>query len=970
MAGIATATTKSQAFSNLGNLAFYDGWHPDYVYFKTLYNASVTFGLNKGPSPWDANTAGSIAKMAIEDAQAHANLNQMSEEDSTAYFLIKFKEITDFLKQAIAAEEASENAYLEEKIKSFKSISNRKDTTKINKLQELEDLLIDAKTGEEVPLDKINTLINVIQYGFKNARTLINYEQERVEKLTNLLNDFVIHRGKQVEGLGKKYKLPSDQIQQMRERAENRYKQSIMNEYVQTGHLTRKDKDKYVIWGAATIKEEIPLAMDRIFADWLNKTLDQVIKNETLVNDIKEKLDKEDKFPVNGDFRMLNDNVKETVIQTVIDYGIHNLSTVLSQDTSKNMMRRLKRQILKEEGLLDAVYSFDIVGTEHFGIMGTEPDLTKNVHSLAEMKEKSGQELYEKMKLLIEKEKSHIHRDSYNSDSYIVRALGQTTSTIDSKKSALSTVDDIMSLMQEIEELEKKFEQAKKAWIRSKKPIKEFKVNKNSKIQIVIDDESKEPKLDIIGTIKDDERLNAFNFKNKDKLKSNLASLKARASRILREEILSSLEQTNFRIPENQLIRHVREELRDLTIHINGPYLLEVLPTLSIKHISGNKAMVEWNNYKGKNDSIEILISTGKVQGHFEKSNFYQTRKDIFDPLKQQVEHAQQKLLKAYQENIDAHVKQMTEDNDYKKYSKMIEVMDTDEKKDEEETEALAAARKELKDTTKAYIAKIQEQYRMSGKTGDISDEEIIQLGEEYMDTLKNSFYVSTTTKSRNEYVNFIGLNGGTLGPTLDAQLARINDIFTSAGMKIEKNDYDWLRSAIINCFPGSIVGEKNKTLIESYIGSLAAFALFDEGAVEAHIVDNFKVDIVDAIRKNQAQKIVHLYLVDGIYVKGSTVLKRTLNTIEQEVIPNIQKIPQVMHRGAGVVIVNKITQDIIPNRPQKQFFGKGAVTLDANAWQTVGAKAQGAIDIKILFLAGLLDIIHSINATLSQVEH
>jgi len=68
--------------------------------------------------------------------------------------------------------------------------------------------------------------------------------------------------------------------------------------------------------------------------------------------------------------------------------------------------------------------------------------------------------------------------------------------------------------------------------------------------------------------------------------------------------------------------------------------------------------------------------------------------------------------------------------------------------------------------------------------------------------------------------------------------------------------------------------------LIESYLGSLAAFALFDEGAVETHIIDNFKEDIVKAIKNNKAQKIVHLYLVDGIYIKGSTVLKRTLNTI------------------------------------------------------------------------------------------
>jgi len=147
----------------------------------------------------------------------------------------------------------------------------------------------------------------------------------------------------------------------MRERAENKYRQSITDEYVQTGHLTRKDNDSYVIWGAATIKEEVPLAMDRIFAEWLNKIIPEVIKSKTFIDDVKKALKID--FPVNGDFRMLDDKVKEIVIQAIIQSGLKDLSTVLAEDTSKRVIRRVKRQLLKEEGLLDAVYSFDIVGT-------------------------------------------------------------------------------------------------------------------------------------------------------------------------------------------------------------------------------------------------------------------------------------------------------------------------------------------------------------------------------------------------------------------------------------------------------------------------------------------------------------------------------------------------------------------------------------------------------------------------------
>jgi len=41
----------------------------------------------------------------------------------------------------------------------------------------------------------MNALINAIQYGFKNARTIMDYEEKRVKQLTNILDTFIKHRG-------------------------------------------------------------------------------------------------------------------------------------------------------------------------------------------------------------------------------------------------------------------------------------------------------------------------------------------------------------------------------------------------------------------------------------------------------------------------------------------------------------------------------------------------------------------------------------------------------------------------------------------------------------------------------------------------------------------------------------------------------------------------------------------------------
>ena len=55
------------------------------------------------------------------------------------------------------------------------------------------------------------------------------------------------------------------------------------------------------------------------------------------------------------------------------------------------------------------------------------------------------------------------------------------------------------------------------------------------------------------------------------------------------------------------------------------------------------------------------------------------------------------------------------------------------------------------------------------------------------------------------------------------------------------------------------------------------AFALFDEGGVESQIIAKNFTDRFDNIKKNNAHgNFLHLYSVNGVYVPGSYVLKKT----------------------------------------------------------------------------------------------
>ncbi len=65
--------------------------------------------------------------------------------------------------------------------------------------------------------------------------------------------------------------------------------------------------------------------------------------------------------------------------------------------------------------------------------------------------------------------------------------------------------------------------------------------------------------------------------------------------------------------------------------------------------------------------------------------------------------------------------------------------------------------------------------------------------------------------------------------------------------------DLKWLYSAILNCAPTTVVGEANKSLIESYLGAVAAFALFDEGGTESMYISKTYETFFNSMKTSNA---------------------------------------------------------------------------------------------------------------------
>ena len=115
-----------------------------------------------------------------------------------------------------------------------------------------------------------------------------------------------------------------------------------------------------------------------------------------------------------------------------------------------------------------------------------------------------------------------------------------------------------------------------------------------------------------------------------------------------------------------------------------------------------------------------------------------------------------------------------------------------------------------------------------------INDKQIIGHNSDYQGF--KTLLASSTLSVNNKKVLVLGSGGSSVTVQCVLQEQGANVVVIS---RTGANNYGNLHlhkdaSVIINCTPVSVVGESKKNLIENCLGSMAAFALFDEGGAEA----------------------------------------------------------------------------------------------------------------------------------------
>lgn len=996
-------------FQDLGNLAFYDGWHPNYFYFNTLSSFLVTHKNGWTPSPG----AISIAQQAKADAQAQMHIGGRNEQEAIQEMENRFLQITMMLTSAYNYELNNEMDYFKQKYDELTKLFTPDEIASIKPLSELLEMFKPASGSgmlsqslTSIDYNKFITLINIILQGVDNTKAVAKYEAKRIEDLNKTMQQLLESRGAQAAGIKKRDKLDTLAQSEAAIRAEARLKKEWETEYMLNHRLTQTSKklvkrrmknqetgkmetrqieaEVYNIFGGATFEREVQETVDTVIARWATQTISQIIKDQAMIRKLTQYL--QANYTKVHTFHELEDEIQQKIILAVQEYGMENLENLLVNQTMRKIGKKgakeVVNKIIENSNIFNTVSSYDInssiLDKNRYGQKGKRLKLFEGIDNAGQLWQQSSEKLYDAMSEFIS------ILDNKNTELTVEQS---TLKTVLSQPGAhyLQRHKDMNHLIKRLQRLQLEVDKKQKAYEKqliklaeddeghqtNKLDTEGFSIDPDDDIQvdfIVVNGKVTINMGQLSEALRSNSDFERFGFKkfNPQSLNTAIASLKRRASQKLQRDleygIQIALNNKQFKLTPQQLFNRVKQGLQNLKVSVTGPTVSEFAAGIHFRQ-SGGDLIIDWaGSVNGKNDMITITVRANDVAKSIDLSGVSDAvLKKITNTFVPKLEQARKDFLNEWNNQIETTVKKNTWGNHKDKYSIVGSAFIKKISNKELETwnKDLAAKYKKM--------AIIWERYKDALKSAGVDDDKIESLRHHYLNTLAESFYVSTTVKTFKTYQNDLGFVGGRLGANLDEQLSRIADIFQSAGLPID--DLEWLKFAIINCSPLSIMNTSNKNLIENYLGSLMAFALFDEGSAEGRIVNQFinQINKSKNVTSSQAS-ILHLYKVNGIYVPGSYVLQKVLNSIQHEILPSLENIPQVLTQGAGVRIINKASSSFIPNRPISQYL-HNTDGLDTNAWSTTGKAVEDTIELKILFLAGLLDIVNSINKEMSNIE-
>lgn len=925
---------NSKEFAKMGNLMFYPSNGVDasnrFFFFKTLL---TDYAKNNNPEyTKKANEIGNAAVSALSNSP----LGQLNNEDSRVVQLLE--QALKILQAGIEYERANENKYIQEKLKKISQVFNNSPLETTAEVTTIKTLLANLEEGFDYT--SFINLLNILMQGLDNTKAIYKFEKEHIEEVNKKYLQAKDNYFRQLDGLDKRNLMSFNESNARTGLRSERFDRSAEKDYL-LHHTYNVEKTRTNI--AAMLKKamEGTETIDTILARKLTEQLKVIYDDKTLKSQIWEILQK-NKAIVNG-YDTSAAQIRTTIMVMIEKYMNDNISTFLTEEIDYSTIADRLEEYFNNNS--EESFELNVRGIyDNFGLYGKHLEFFKKQSDLSTDLEQSSEGLYDalvKFRQEVNGKKKKV--------SELTDKQKYTRNMVFNLQQENGTWNTLIKFMNQLEREAKKFEKINSEFKTAELTFKDIGAKKNDKpIKIIITE--KNGKLTISGDdFKNSELWKTLGFKsfNPANLKNAIATLKGRMSSLIKKQLNVAFTTAMLSGKEKQARNAVKQALQNLQISIGGPTFNETRQLIA----ENLDAEAFWSGKLNiKADTITIVAPEFKPDIDINFSN--SELQNISDELVSQINQERQKYQKEYMDAIEEDMQQISQSRKFTDYEQLTQnffkANEVRKNKMRQIAEAISILDTELED-----LDNLTEEQRQDFNS--LYSSQVALLNE-----LENTLYISSTDKTFKHYQNNIGFVGGSIGADIAAQIDNLNTLFSKAGMPLTSSEINWLIFAAINNSSLSVVGHQNEDLISTLLGSLAMFALFDEGGAELEILNH---SINDSLANISATGIMHLYFVNGTYYPGSFVLQQALdniNLIFEEIKGEVENKSNVTR---GVKITNTVSFKDIPNNPHPT----GA--FDEHPWESVSKTAIGKTNIKVVFLAGLLSVIDGLMNQLSEIE-
>lgn len=924
---------NNKDWSLFGNLIYHPIGGAVTASKRFFYFSSLNGSYNRNNNPQysvEANKIGAAAQAALSSGLGTAD-NQSGVIDWNQ----KYNQIIEFLQHAVAQEQANEQTYFSQKLALFKSNFTAEEIASSPELKEIERLL--SGGGKNFDYIAFIAVLNILLQGLDNTKELFKYELDRLGTMANGISEMRKNRENQLKGYFKDLD-PTQQAQKIQAGMQkfDSQRRSI--------YLDRKNLNK--LHGKKINLEKVAPTSDVAIGHWITDIINRVFNSKefraTAVAQIKK---------CGYSTSQAEAVLKPILIKSITSYGIRHMKEILNGEIYKKHTRDLLHELTAD---IDFNMNLHMEGYyDNFGQFGKHIDYFKNGLQGILNGTQGASELFEVISTLEKNMKEYEKNSKEKAEGEaVLKILGKGQIGSKNVSKQVADITRFENAIKQLENLAKKQIAAAQANKQIKKNILGANTQINlgeSKIDVHID---KDGKVTINNTQGSSNELIKELYKGQttDPHKF-IKQAKTKISRKIKNKLDEAIKSYSGK-EQQKLYELLEKTIQGLQLSVGGPTLSEIKLGIQSALISETGSNLVWSGKINlKNDFYEIFTPGINDDFSDELTDFQQQELiDLMEEMQAIIEVEQQEATEIFVDNIQTTSKNFAKTKQFENYELYMKLF-------LDNYNLYLSKEQQVNDKLNSVI----QQFLSTQQS--IQDQELLgkilaAKKKGFLTSLKNTMLISSTMKTYNDYQNDIGFIGGSLGATAMQQIDNLNQLFTAAGMPMETAEIEWLKFAIINCSPVSVVGEKNKDIIENYLGSMAVFALFDEAGAEMTLFNQQLSKQVESTISTPS--ILHLYGLNGIYYPGSFVLSQVLDgVLLMNNIINEGTINQEIHNG--VTITNNTNFGMIPN--------KGAAKpSDTAPWQTVSKKAEANTKIQITFMAGLLSILANLNAAMNNV--